>query len=135
MPDASRVHAPRVAGVRACRERFKPRRCSKLSVDTVLFGVVQHFMSERWSPSQIADTLKHMWPDDPQRTVSQETIYNCIYAMPRDELRKDLIACLRRAQSKRMPRSRGEDRRGQLPEVLSIHVRPPEASDRAFPGR
>lgn len=122
------------AGVRARRQRFKARRCSKLAVDTVLFGVVHHFLSERWSPSQIAGTLKHMWPDAPQRTVSHETIYNCIYAMPRGELRKDLIACLRRAQGKRMPRSRGEDRRGQLPEVLSIHVRPPEANDRAFPG-
>lgn len=124
----------RAAGVRAHRQRFKVRRCSKLAVGTVLFGVVHHFLYERCSPSQIAGRLKRMWPDGPQRTVSHETIYNCIYAMPRRELRKDLIACLRRAQSKRMPRSRGEDHRGQLPEVLSIHVRPPEANDRAFPG-
>ncbi|MCM3517297.1 IS30 family transposase, partial [Nocardioides sp. P86] len=61
-------------------------------------------------------------------------IYNCIYAMPRGELRKELIACLRRAQAKRMPRSRGQDRRGQLPEAVSIHLRPPEANERAFPG-
>ena len=75
-----------------------------------------------------------MWPDEPQRTVSHESIYTCIYAMPKGELRKDLIACLRRAKAKRMPRSRGEDRRGQMPDLLSIHVRPPEANDRAFPG-
>jgi IS30 family transposase len=133
-PESSCAYDARSAGLRARRQRFKPRRCSKLAVDTVLFGVVHHFLSERWSPSQIAGTLKRMWPDDPQRTVSHETIYNCIYAMPRGELRKDLIACLRRERAKRMPRSRGEDRRGQLPEVLSIHVRPPEANDRAFPG-
>jgi IS30 family transposase len=124
----------RAAGVRARRERFKPRRCSKLAPDTLLFALVHHFLSERWSPSQIAGTLKHMWPQEPDRTVSHETIYNCIYAMPRGELRKDLIACLRRAHSKRMPRSRGQDRRGQLSEMLSIHVRPPQANDRAFPG-
>ena len=100
----------------------------------MLFGVVQHFLARGWSPSQIAGTLKLMWPDEPQRTVSHESIYTCIYAMPKGELRKDLIACLRRAKSKRMPRSRGEDRRGQMPDLLSIHVRPPEASDRAFPG-
>ena len=100
----------------------------------MLFGVVQHFLAQAWSPSQIAGTLKLMWPDEPQRTVSHESIYTCIYAMPKGELRKDLIACLRRAKSKRMPRSRGEDRRGQMPDLLSIHVRPPEASDRAFPG-
>ena len=75
-----------------------------------------------------------MWPNDLQRTVSHEAVYNCSYAMRRGELRKDLIACLRRAQSKRMLRSRGQDCGGQVPETLSIEVRPPEASDRAFPG-
>lgn len=51
------------------------------------FGVVQHFLAQGWSPAQIAGTLKLMWPDEPQRTVSHETIYNCIYAMPKGELR------------------------------------------------
>lgn len=124
----------RAAGLRARRERFKCRKRSKLATDTLLFGVVHHFLREGWSPSQIAGTLKLMWPDEPQRSVSHETIYNCIYAMPKGELRKDLIASLRRAKAKRMPRSRGEDRRGQMPDLLSIHVRPPEVNDRAFPG-
>ena len=101
----------RAAGLRARRERFTCRRCSKLATETVLFSVVQHFLAHGWSPSQIACTLKLMWPDKPLRTGSHETIYNCIYTMPKGELRKDLIACLRRANAKRMPRSRGEDRR------------------------
>jgi IS30 family transposase len=66
--------------------------------------------------------------------VSHETIYNCIYAQPVGELRKDLIACLRHANNKRTPRSKGQDRRGQIPDMLSIHVRPPEIEDRQFPG-
>ena len=33
-----------------------------------------------------------------------------------------------------MPRTRGVDRRGQIPDMLSIHVRPPEIADRQFPG-
>ena len=33
-----------------------------------------------------------------------------------------------------MPRSRGDDRRGQIPEMVSIHVRPPEVDDRVMPG-
>ena len=33
-----------------------------------------------------------------------------------------------------MPRARGTDRRGQLPDMLSIHVRPPAVEDRALPG-
>jgi len=80
----------RAAGSRARFQRFKPRRSSKLAPDTLVFGVVCHFLHERWSPFQIADTLKLMWPHDSKLTVSHETIYNCIYAMPRGELRKDL---------------------------------------------
>ncbi len=38
------------------------------------------------------------------------------------------------ARAKRWPRSRGEDRRGQIADLLSIHVRPPEVEDRQFPG-
>jgi IS30 family transposase len=48
-------------------------------------------------------------------------------------LRKELIACLRQAHNKRVPRSKGQDRRGQIPDLLSIHVRPPEIEDRQFP--
>ena len=84
--------------------------------------------------SQIAGKLKRKWPHEPQHTVSHEIIYTYIYAMPKVELRKDLIACLRRAKAKRMPRSRGEDRRGQMSDLLSIHVRPPEVKERAIPG-
>lgn len=38
------------------------------------------------------------------------------------------------ARAKRWPRSRGEDRRGQIADLLGIHVRPPEIEDRQFPG-
>jgi IS30 family transposase len=65
---------------------------------------------------------------------SHETINTCIYAMQKSELRKQLIAYFRRAKAKRMARRRGEGRMGQMPDLLSTHVRPPEANDRAFPG-
>ena len=38
------------------------------------------------------------------------------------------------ARAKRWPRSKGEDRRGHMADMLSIHVRPPEVEDRQFPG-
>jgi transposase, IS30 family len=66
--------------------------------------------------------------------VSHETIYTAIYAQPRGELRRQLIACLRQGRSTRLPRTRGNDRRGQIPEMVSIHVRPPEIEDRVMPG-
>jgi IS30 family transposase len=33
-----------------------------------------------------------------------------------------------------MSRKRGTDRRGQIPNTVSIHVRPPEVGDRMMPG-
>ena len=66
--------------------------------------------------------------------VSHETIYTAIYAHPKGELRKDLIACLRQGKSTRKPRSAGEDRRGQLPEMVSIHLRERPADAGALGG-
>ncbi len=37
-------------------------------------------------------------------------------------------------QNQSPPRSGGVDRRGQIPDLVSIHVRPPEAEDRLTPG-
>ena len=56
------------------------------------------------------------------------------HTQPRGELRRQLIACLRQGHGTRMPRTRGVDRRGQIPDMLSIHVRPPEIEDRVMPG-
>ena len=41
---------------------------------------------------------------------------------------------MRHGRSTRMPRTRGADRRGQIPDMVSIHVRPPEVDDRVMPG-
>lgn len=49
-------------------------------------------------------------------------------------MRRELVACPRLARTKRWPRSRGEDRCGQMADLLSTHVRTPEVDDRQFPG-
>jgi IS30 family transposase len=69
-----------------------------------------------------------------EHRVSHETIYNCNYAQPMGKLRKDLIAFLSQARNKRGPHSKDKDQRGQIPDMLSIHMRPPEVEDRQFPG-
>jgi IS30 family transposase len=66
--------------------------------------------------------------------VCRETIYNVIYALPVGELRKELIICLRQSKTTVRPRSGGVDRRGQIPKMVSIHVRPPEIEVRLMPG-
>jgi len=70
-----------------------------------------------------------------RRQVSHEAIYNALYVMPRGSLKKELIACLRQGSGKRRPRSRGKDRLQQIPELVSIHMRPPEIEDRLMPGQ
>lgn len=124
-----------VAGTRAVAHRRQRRRGRKLVPGTRLFDQVIELLTRRWSPRQIEGRLKTMFPDDPEMRASHETIYTAIYALPRGELRKELIACLRQGRSTRRPRSRGTDRRkNQLIDMASIHTRPPEVEDRLVPG-
>jgi IS30 family transposase len=82
-----------------------------------------------WSPEQIAGRLERMNPDDPSKQVSHETIYAALYSLPKGELRKELIESLRQRKQSRHPRSRGNDRRGQIPNMVSIHDRSTEVTD------
>lgn len=119
----------------ACQvRRIAARPLPKLHPHGALWRVVCDLLLWRWSPQQIAHTLQGMHPDDPSQRVSHESIYNAIYAYPRGELKKQLIALLRWSRSGRRPRSAGQDRRGQIPDMVSIHVRPPEVNDRLMPG-
>jgi IS30 family transposase len=114
--------------------RHDARPAPKLHADAPLWSIVLSLLSWRWSPQQIAATLKRAFPDEPHRHVSHETIYNAIYAHPRGELKRQLVALLRQGKSTRRPRSSGADRRGPLADMVSIHLRPPEVADRVMPG-
>ena len=116
------------------RRRRQSVAAPKLVAGGALFDIIVARLRRRWSPRQIAAYLAKLHPSGSAMRVSHETIYNVIYAQPRGELKRELIACLRMARAKRWPRSRGEDRRGKLSDLLSIHVRPPEVADRQFPG-
>ena len=122
------------AQLQCVARRQAGRAETKLDVRGVRWSVVVEFLKAKWSPQQIASTLAFVFPDDPDMQVSHETIYTAIYAQPRGELRRQLIACLRHGRSTRMPRTRGVDRRGQIPDMVSIRVRPPEVDDRIMPG-
>ena len=114
--------------------RIQARSAAKLHHDHVLWGTVLTMLDWKWSPQQIAGVLKRVWPDDPTMHVSHESIYTAIYAHPRGELRRQLIACLRHGRSTRMRRKRGVDRRGTIPELNSIHEHSPEFEDCVMPG-
>jgi len=122
------------AGRRAARLSRRPRRPRKLARDTRLWQEVRALLTRYFSPEQIAGTLKRRYPGEPAMHASHETIYTAIYAHPRGQLRRELVALLRQGRGARRPRARGVDRRGRLRDLLSIHVRPPEANERLLPG-
>ncbi len=122
------------AGVRARRVRRLARPVRKLHHRGPLWRTVRSMLEQHWSPEQIAADLKREHPDQPALQASHETIYTAIYAMPRGTLRKELVALLRQGRGARRPRTRGVDRRGSLQDMVSIHMRPPEANERLLPG-
>ena len=85
------------------RQAARPR--VKLHAQSVAWRVVLTLLGWKCSPQQISGTLKRTWPNDPTLRVSHETINTAIYAQPRGELRRQLIACPRHGHSTRMPRT------------------------------
>jgi IS30 family transposase len=133
---------PRIAGgyrAVAAQERatictVTPRVVRRLRPQGPLWARVVRYLKKGYSPEQIAGTLALVHTDTPSLRVSHETIYTAIYAMPRGELRTQVIGWLRFGHAKRRPRARGEDRRGRIPDMVSIHDRPPEVEERLIPG-
>ncbi len=123
-----------LADQRAFLARIQGRKPVRLAEDSYLWAQVQKLLRQRFSPEQIAGILPRMFPDDSSMRASHETIYTALYAMPRGELRAELLATLRHGGKVRRPRARGQDRRGEIPNMVSIHQRPPEVEDRVIPG-
>jgi transposase, IS30 family len=121
--------AQQKAEVRSARPKL-----AKLAADGLLRELVQDRLARRWSPEQIAGTLKVEFPDRPEMWVSHETIYQSLYVQSRGALRRELAACLRTGRALRKPRRAGDERRGRIPGMVNIAERPAQADDRAVPG-
>ena len=111
-----------------------PRRPRKLVVDERLQADVRAKLTLRWSPEQIAKWLVTAYPDDATMRVSHETIYTYLYVLPRGELKRELLRCLRHRRKHRKSRRASHDRRGLIPDMISIEERPAEVADRTVPG-
>ena len=118
------------------------RRKLGADVKTPLWRTVLSGLRCHWSPEQIAGKLPRMTkaaslPNPAlagKLSVSHETIYCALYAMPRGTLRSELVGLLRKSHKTRLPRARGSARAGGLPNMTSIHLRPPEVAARLVPG-
>lgn len=101
-----------------------------------LFEQVTELLTEkRWSPEQIAVTLRKAHPDDQDWWVSHESIYQSLYLQAKGELRQRLTASLRSGRTRRRPQSRAvQGGWAHITDMVNISQRPPEADDRAIPG-
>ena len=117
----------------------RARRKLGADVTTPLWRCVLSYLRCHWSPEQIAGKLPRMnkptqHPPDKLLCVSHETIYCAVYAMPRGTLRTELVGLLRKSHKTRLPRTRGTARKGCVPNMKLIDLRPPEVAARIVPG-
>ena len=91
-------------------------------------------LRQKWSPIQIAELLKKQYTTDMTMRISHETIYTYLYVLPRGELKKELLSCLRQNRKHRHTQRRGVLASRKIEDMLSIEERPGEVEDRIIPG-
>jgi len=106
----------------------------RLDENAQLFNVVYRYLKKHWSPQQIFTYLRKKYAEKPTMQISHESIYTYIYLLPRGELKKELIGYLRQKKKSRYPRKGSNDKRGKIPEMISIEERPAEVADRSVAG-
>lgn len=100
-----------------------------------LAAAVQALLHRGWSPEETAGWLRRQHPADSAMHTSHESIYTYIHVVARGELKRTLVADLRRHHAQRRPRRRGPAAtQGQLKDMVLIDHRPAEVQTRATPG-
>lgn len=126
----------------SARKKYDARRKTcvkpiKLAMDSSLYNIVRYYLLDKqWSPEQISGVLKKQFPKQENMQVSHETIYRCIYAHPKGELKKMMIRALRRSKSKRGPRGSKSSNYNsvKVDDDQFIHCRPEEIEERKMAG-
>lgn len=118
----------------AVERRARPGR-GKLINDAVLRKFVTERLAKRWSPEQISRALREEFPDEPDRHLVPETIYQAVYRPELGGLVRELPKALRTRRRRRTPHRRpGVRRPGGLVDMTMIDQRPAEAADRSVAG-
>jgi transposase, IS30 family len=126
-------YSPHLAQLRADKQKARPKS-AKLAAEPRLHAEVQAQLEKNHSPQQIAHRLVIDFPDELEMRVSHETIYRSLYVQGQGALKRELTRHLRTGRVLRKPRRRVGERRGGIPNLVSISERPPEVEDRAVPG-
>jgi transposase, IS30 family len=135
--DPDGAYAAEPAQAAAVVRRNRSGRRAKLAPEGLLFAEVTKLLRLQWSPEQIAGRRQRMEEGAEVSSglpVSHEAIYQAIYAVPRGELRRELLAGLRQGKPHRGRRPKDGERRGRICDMTSIRERPAEVEGRLVPG-
>lgn len=114
-----------------CRRQKQPKQLEK---NQPLRDYVFNHLKLKWSPEEIAKRLKVDYSEDMTMRISHESIYTYLYCLPRGELKKELLRCLRQERKLRFNRKAAHAKRATISDFLSIAERPEEVKDRIIPG-
>jgi transposase, IS30 family len=107
---------------------------TKIEGNPKLKNFVYSHLKLHWSPQQISNTLKQLYPFDSTMQISHESIYCHIYIQPKKEVEKLLISQLRQKRNYRGNVRRGADKRTTIKDPIRIDERPSEVLTREIPG-
>ena len=122
--DPSGRYLPRTADRIAAGRVPRPRR-RRVLADSELHAAVMELLGKRWSPEQIAHELPERFPDQPDRHLCTESIYQAIY-----DPDVPIARPTKRRRRRRRRRVQGLERRGRLTAMTMIDDRPPQVEDR-----
>ena len=111
-----------------------PRRKRKLRTNKKLERFIVKYLNKCWSPEQIVNRLKMLYPRDTNMRVSYETIYGYIYVHPRHNLKRELLKYLRRAHKFRRVKNKTRMKSCPIKDFISIDDRPKEVETRKIAG-
>lgn len=113
----------------AAVERIARPRARRVVADAELQAVVVELLDKRWSPEQVAHELPERFPDQADRQLCTESIYQAIYDPDVPVTRP-----AKRRRRRRRRRVQGLERRGRLTAMTMIAKRPAEVEDRVQVG-
>lgn len=122
-------YLPATAQRLAVGRRARSLLTRRVERDEELCGVVCDLLAKRWSPEQIAHELVIRFPDQPERQLCTESIYQAIYD-PRVELTRPA----RRRRRRRRRQLQGLQRAGRIANMTMIADRPAAVDDRVQVG-
>ena len=126
-------YSPSLAQKDAKEKAKNSRKKSKFSNKELEKYIVENLYSFA-SPDQISNRLKVDFSDDLSMRISPETIYQFIYKKKDPDEKLKFIKYLRQRKKKRYARKRKNEKRGKIPNMISIKERSAKVEKRIEKG-